>query len=237
MRKASAGIILFWVLWIALALALGGCDGGVVIVTTTPGPDAPTPTQEVWAGDCLPAGVYPIHQGACPQEPQPADITLLSIPAPERWEFGMPIDYSDGSYWVDLNNGAGFAGVRIEGLELISGYCYVIQLTGASDLIGVPYFEGLVNYAAVARVGKSNSAVVTLPSHSLVRHIDGKDTLTAEQDWFWGLYSNDPQPTVYVEVGIAATWAIAKPGNHVRIDAAYVYRTNDNGNCAGIPGV
>lgn len=221
---------------VVLLVLLAGCEGGFVIVTPTPAPE-PTPTQETWGGACLSTGVVPIHPGACPENPQHADIELIAIPAPERWDYPMTIDYLDGSYWVSLSNGAGFTGVRIHGLELESGRCYVVQLIGASDLIGTPYFSGLENYAVSVNVHKSNGETVALHSQSFKRTIDGKDTLTADQDWFWGLYSNDPYPTVVVDVGVIGLYPVAQPGNHLRIDAAYVYRTSDNGHCAGVPGV
>jgi hypothetical protein len=227
--------LMFAILLVAL---LAACESGVIVVTPTPAPDA-TPTREVWDYDCLPPGIAPIHQSPCPG-PQPlVDVELFSESAPERWEFPMSIAYNADAdaYFIDLANGAGFAGVRIHGLELESGRCYVIQLTGESNLLGTAYFEGLSNYAAFARVGKSNGEVIDLGGKDLKRTVEGEATLTAPQDWFWGLYSNDPHPTVYVDVGILALYPVASAGNYVRIDAAYVYRTTDNAHCTGISGV
>jgi hypothetical protein len=234
-----------WISLILLILVLAGCESGVIIVTPTPAPD-PTPTREVWDYDCLPEGIAPIHQSPCPDAPPLVDVELFTESAqtffddPNRWASPMMIAYNAtaDAYFIDLDNGAGFSGVRIHGLELESGRCYVVQLTGESNLNGVGYFDGLSNFAAIVRVHTSSGEVIRLgQTHTFKRTIDGENTLTAPQDWFWGLYSNAPTPTLVVDVGILAQYAIAKPGNYVRIDAAYVYRTNDNGHCAGIPGV
>jgi hypothetical protein len=239
---------------IVLVLLLASCEGeGPLIVTATPPSNTalPTdwPTQEVWTavpfptntpqpytGHCLPSGVVPIHTGACPEQPQDEDIELVSIEN-GNWEFAPAIAFSDDSYFIDLPNGAGFAGVRIHGLELESGRCYGVNMTGHSDLRDLPYYQALGNFAAVARVHKSNGEVVILPQHTMRVTVDGKSDLTGPRDFFWGLYSNDANPTIVLEVGVNAVWATALPGNHFRIDALFVQRMADNGHCAGIPGV
>ena len=252
-RCRLEGEIVRKLLIVLVFIALLGCQPVViapVVVTATEAQvtqvATPWPTNTptaTWTGDCVPAGIFPMNRNPClkpdPRITEADDMTFEIIPNGNWGETLGGFDYVGDQMVMDLHGGEGFAGemlVTVHGLELVSGRCYVANFNGRLDLRDVDITLGRDNFQAVARILKDDGTVVELPSQTVLRgdpEVTGPANITGDRDFFWGFYSNDPRPTIALQVGIREIWAEAHHGNSFWIEAIYVYLTDDNAHCAG----
>lgn len=226
-----------------------GMDTAIPFETVTPTQEAATWTPEPidepgWDTSCLPEGVATMNLNPClepdPQNGEPYEVAFAITPNRNWWGRITEIAWRNDRWEIDLHGGsgfAGFAGFRITDLELVSGYCYGLNLPGFIDLRDMLPEDEDGNVTAQLRIHKSDGTVITLNEHSMRVWDDslGDYTFTGQRDFFWAFYSNDADPVIDIEVGINIIWASTKPGNNFAVDGLFVQRMFD-GSCVNTSG-
>lgn len=200
-----------------------------------------TPEPSTWDTSCLPPGVTPMNPNPCLSQSPSGLPYMTSVIVEPNGNWGddlTEVVYRDGKFTIDLPGFAGFAGIYLDGLELISGRCYAFNFQGAIDLRDVPAAEAVSNFSAIVRIYKDDGSIVELHPHGMTVWDDEIQDYrySGQRDFFWGIYSNDPHPTIGIAVGINSVWATARPGNNFTIDAVIFRPTSNAGLCAGVSG-